>query len=176
MVYNRCMKHDSLTIRDAFKSSKGDNWDIVYREIENFDEIRHLPLKSVGGISIYNEKMVLVFAKKRLSWEMPGGGMEKGESIEEAFKRELKEEANMEALQIFPLGYDTLTNRSTGMNIYQVRVACIAKPFGEFVKDPDGDITEIQLIEPKEYKRFFNWGKRSDVMVEKALRIIQSHK
>ncbi len=168
------MSYNPLTVKDAFKSSKGENWDITYREIESFDEIRHLPIKSVGGFAVYQEKMVLVHAKKRLSWEMPGGGIEKGESIEDAFRRELQEEANMRVIKLSPLGYDTLTNRKTGTNIYQVRVVCTAEPIGEFKGDPDGDITEIQFIDPREYKRFYNWGRRSDVMLEKALRILKS--
>jgi 8-oxo-dGTP pyrophosphatase MutT (NUDIX family) len=168
------MSYNPRTVRDTFKSSKGENWDIVYREIESFDEIRHLQIKSVGGFAIYQNEMVLVYAKKRLSWEMPGGGIEKGESIEEAFKRELEEEANMRVLKLFPLGYDTLTNRKNGTTIHQVRVVCSAEPIGEFKGDPDGDITEIQFIDPREYKRFYNWGRRSDVMLEKALHIMST--
>lgn len=162
-----------ITINDSFRSAKGDQWDIVYREVASFEDVRHLPMKSVGGISLYGDKMVLVYAAKRLSWEMPGGGIKKDESIEKGFERELCEEANMRVLQLWPLGYDTLTNKKNGTIIYQMRVAAEVEPIGDFVADPDGDITKIQLIDPREYTRFFNWGKRSDVMMGKALRLLR---
>ena len=36
--------------------------------------------------------------------------------------------------------------------IRQTRSFCVVEPYGEFVADPDGDITKIELINPKDYK------------------------
>ena len=106
---------------------------------------------------------------------MPGGGLEEGETLEECIIREIKEETNMKVLELYPLGYDTLTNPENNENIYQVRFAAKVEPYGPFVADgalDDQDVTEIKLIDPKDYKKYFDWGERSDAMVEKAKKLI----
>ncbi|HEV7702204.1 MAG TPA: hypothetical protein VGO63_02045 [Candidatus Paceibacterota bacterium] len=35
--------------------------------------------------------------------------------------------------------------------------------------DPDGGITEIKLIDPKDYKKYFDWGSVGDRLMEQAL-------
>ena len=100
---------------------------------------------------------------------MPGGSREEGETFEECIIREIKEETNMKVVELFPLGYDTLTNTENKELIYQLRFAAKVEPYGPFVKDPDGDIIEIKLIDPKEYRKYFDWGERIDLMMKKAL-------
>ena len=53
--------------------------------------------------------------------------------------------------------------------IRQVRMFCIVEPYGDFVSDPDGDVTEIKLIDPKDYKQYFDWGEIGDRIVERAV-------
>jgi len=43
--------------------------------------------------------------------------------------------------------------------VRQTRSFCLVEPYGPFEKDPDDDITEIKLIDPKDYKEYFDWGK-----------------
>ncbi len=57
--------------------------------------------------------------------------------------------------------------------IIQTRSVCIVKPYGPFVKDPDGDITEIKLIDPKDYKQYFDWGEVGDWIMERALVLLK---
>jgi len=82
-------------------------------------------------------------------------------------KRELIEEANIEMLSFKPIGYQKawLPNKSKE---YQLRVFCEVKPLGKFVEDPDGDITEIKFINPKDYKKYFDWGEIGERIMERV--------
>ncbi|MCX6716747.1 MAG: NUDIX domain-containing protein [Candidatus Taylorbacteria bacterium] len=141
---------------------------IIYEELDNFDSIRHLNADAAGALCFYGEKLVLVYAKDRGIWEMPGGGREDGETFEECIVREIKEESNMKVLELFPLGYDTVTDTKTEEKIYQIRFAAKVEPYGPFVSDPAGDITDMKLINPDDYKKDFDWGERGDQMMKKA--------
>lgn len=76
--------------------------------------IEKLPYRSCVGIVLYNSEGN-VFVGERLdnpgAWQMPQGGIDKGETIEEAFFRELQEEAGTDKAKIIkvyekPLRYD----------------------------------------------------------------------
>lgn len=51
----------------------------------------------------------------------------------------------------------------------RVRVACLVEPDGDFTTDPDGDITKIKLIDPADYKKYFDWGVIGDHLMKQAL-------
>lgn len=51
---------------------------------------------------ILKEGKILIAKRKEGKWEFPGGKVEKGESVEECLKRELKEELNIEVDFIKP--------------------------------------------------------------------------
>jgi len=156
----------------------GLTWNVRYEELDNLDPVRNLPKPSEGGaagaLCFHENKLVLVYAAKKDSWSMPGGGLEEGETLEECITREIKEETNMKVLELFPLGYDTFTNPETQKKIYQARFVAKVEPYGPFVidLDPEQDISAIKLIEPLEYKKYFDWGERSDAMMRKALKIV----
>jgi hypothetical protein len=57
----------------------------------------------------------------------------------------------------------------------QVRSFCIVEPYGDFESDPDGDITEIKLIDPQDYKKYFDWKVIGDRIMERAMEIKQNH-
>ena len=66
-----------------------------------FFEINDMNKASIIVIyAIYKGKIVMVKHKKRNTWEIPGGHIEKGETPEEAAKRELYEETGAEDFSI----------------------------------------------------------------------------
>ncbi len=84
-----------MIINSSFISRKtGLIWNIKYEELDSFDSIRNLPIQAVGALCFYNDKLVVVHAPKKDSWEMPGGGREAGETFEECIIREIQEESN----------------------------------------------------------------------------------
>ena len=62
--------------------------------------------------------------------------------------------------------------------VRQTRSFCIVEPYGDFVADGDseGDITSIKLINPKDYKKYFDWGEVGERIISRALEIKASRK
>lgn len=99
----------------------------------------------------------------------PGGGIEKNETVEKAVEREVKEETNMKILHQEVIGYQDIYE--PGKIIRQTRSFCLVEPYGEFVADPDGDITEIKFIDPKDYKKYFDWGEIGERIMQRAIEL-----
>ena len=125
-------------------------------------------IDGVHAICFCGDKIVMVYADKKGTWGPPGGGIEKGETYQEATIREIKEESNMKVLHQEYIGYQDVTD-DVGKTHRQARVFCIVEPYGDFEKDPDNDITQIKVIDPKDYKQYFNWLKIGDRIMENAL-------
>lgn len=51
---------------------------------------------SVYGIIVHDNKILLAYLPRSGKYSLPGGGIDKGESVEVALKRELQEEAGIE--------------------------------------------------------------------------------
>ena len=102
---------------------------------------------------------------------MIGGTIEPGETFEQTLKREIQEESNMEVLNFMPIGYQKVTDTRDNSFVYQLRYACTTRPYGPFVSDPAGSITEIKLIDPKKYRDYFDWGKIGERIISRALEL-----
>ena len=164
-----------MIINSSFISrTTGQKWNLRYEELDSFDSIRALPVKAAGAVCFCGDKLVLVFAKNRNAWELPGGGREEGEIFKKCITREIKEESNMKVLELFPLGLETLTNSITKEVVYHIRFAAKVEPYGPFVADQaaDQDISDMKLFDLNEYKKYFDWGERGDALVKKAKRLV----
>lgn len=142
--------------------------DVIYREADPTADLEGRILQGVHAFCFCGDKFVLVYNTKG-SWTPPGGGIEPGETFEEAVIREVKEETNMKVLQQEFVGYQDVFEPTR--IVRQTRSVCLVLPFGEFVSDPDGDITAIKLINPVDYKQYFDWGVVGDRIMTKALEI-----
>lgn len=49
--------------------------------------------RTVYSVAFKDEKFLMVYHPKRKGWEMPGGSVENGETVEDAAKREFLEES-----------------------------------------------------------------------------------
>lgn len=146
---------------------------LVWRDCDTFDEIKDKDLQQSYGVCFYNQKLVIV--NNNGKWGLTGGHIEKGETPEFALKREVQEEANMRVLKQIPIGYQEVI-KPDGTSDYQLRSFCIVEPIGEFVSDPAGSVIEIKLIDSKDYKSYFNWGKIGDRIMERAMEIYNLNK
>jgi hypothetical protein len=54
---------------------------------------------------------------------------------------------------------------------YQLRYYAKVEPIGPFDPscDPDGDVTELLEVNPSDYKKYFDWGKTGDMIMNRAL-------
>jgi len=76
-------------------------------------KLKNLPLRNGVGILVLNENNK-VFVAKRIDnpknyWQMPQGGIDKGESYLEAAYRELKEETSMQSVSLIKEIEDYIT-------------------------------------------------------------------
>lgn len=124
-------------------------------------------IQGVHAFCFYQDSLVLVYSDKKGNWSPPGGAVEEGEDIQAAISREVREETNMNVLKQALIGCQDISEPN-GI-VSQVRSVCIVTPYGPFVSDPDGDITKIQLIDPADYKKYFDWGIVGDHIMQRAL-------
>ncbi len=142
----------------------------LYEEVDDFSHLPQEKIKSICSYLYFNGKFVIV--KNEGSWQPVAGHVEPGESIVEALIREVKEESNMKVLEYFPLGY----LYSYGEDYYQARYLAIVEPYGDFVSDPDGDVTEIKFIDPNDTEKYIDWKDTANLMTKKSLSIIEKLK
>jgi 8-oxo-dGTP diphosphatase len=156
-----------MKIDSTLTNRSGQTLNVTYYDI---DEEKELDGKKVRGVHAYcfcGDKLVIVYAESKGYWTPPGGGVEPNESISEAVAREVLEETNMRVIKQELIGYQDIFEPDK-VNI-QTRHVCIVEPVGEFESDPDGDVTEIKLINPKDLKQYFGWGVIGDRLLERAL-------
>ncbi len=145
-----------------------------YQNADSFDHLEQDSLSQCYAVAFHNGKMVLVNDVDRPNdFSLIGGGVEKGEHPDDTLKRELKEEGNYKVLEYKPIGYQAVVDISGKEKThYQLRYFAIVEPYGPFIADPDGDVTEVLEIDPKDYKKYFDWGETGDVIVKKAIKFL----
>lgn len=144
---------------------RGKKYSLVWNDCDSFENLPKDKLQQSYGVCFYEDKLVLT--KGSGGWNLVGGHIEKGETPEETLIREVQEETNMKVIKQIPIGYQEVTNPDGSTN-FQLRSFCIVKPIGRFEKDPAGSVTEIKLIDPKDYKKYFDWGKIGERIMERA--------
>ncbi|MFH1454857.1 MAG: NUDIX hydrolase [bacterium] len=140
-----------------------------YHECDSFGHLLSKKVTQAYGVCFVGDKIVIVYSSKNNHWILPGGSIEKGETFEECLKREIKEESNMRVISFMPIGYQEV--RIEGRILNQLRYFCIVEPYGDFISDPDGSITKIKLIDPRDYKQYFDWGEIGDKIMERAIEL-----
>lgn len=158
-----------MEIKSTLKNRSGQVLDVIYRDIDSELDFKDKKISGVHAYCFYKDKLVIVYADSKGYWTPPGGGVGEGEDPRDAVRRELKEETNMQVLRQRFIGYQEITE-SEGV-VSQTRSVCIVEPHGDFISDPDGDITEVKLIDPSEYKKYFDWGVIGDRLIQRALEV-----
>lgn len=105
-------------------------------------------------VVIFNEKNEILIVKEsgRDWWDIPGGGMDHGESIKEALARELREEVSLTG----DFTYTTILAEDprylSSHNLYQVRLTFLIEDYNGdgFVPGDEGD--EVMFIDPATLK------------------------
>lgn len=156
-----------MEITSSLINHEGKELKVVYRDIDSIQELEDRSVKGVHAYCFSKDMLIVVYAAAKEYWAPPGGGVEKGETPEQAIIREVLEETNMKVLKHAFLGYQDIYE--SGGVVTQTRSVCLVEPYGDFISDPDGDITEMQLINPREYKTYFNWGVIGERLMERAL-------
>ncbi len=158
-----------IHIQSQFTDGQGRVAKVAYEDADSFDHLLSQKVTQCYGVCFLNDKMVVVYSGKGNHRILPGGSIEKGETFEECLKREIQEESNMKVISFAPIGYQEVHFEGDVFN--QLRYVCIVEPYGEFIFDPDGSITEIKLIDPKDYKQYFDWGEIGERIIQRAIEL-----
>lgn len=156
-----------MKIDSTLTNRSGQTLDVTYYDIDDEKELGDKKVRGVHAYCFCGDKLVIVYAEDKGYWTPPGGGVEPGESITEAVAREVLEETNMRVIKQELIGYQDIFE-SDKINT-QTRHICLVESIGEFESDPDGDVTEIKLVDPKDLKQYFDWGVVGDRLLERAL-------
>src|SRR3989344_3073462 len=116
-----------MEIKSTLTNRSGQKLDIIYHEGDPLDGLNGKILQGVHAFCFYGDKLVLVHHAKS-GWMPPGGGIEPGESYEDAVMREVREETNMKVLRQELIGYQDISE--TDRIIRQTRSFCVVGPYG----------------------------------------------
>lgn len=157
-----------MQIKSTLTNSSGQVLNVIYNDINSELDLHDKKIQGVHAYCFCGDKLVVVYNQKGY-WTPPGGGVEEGENVRTAVRREVKEETNMNVLKQRFIGCQDITEPKGVVS--QTRSICIVEPIGPFVSDPDGDVTKIELIDPKDYKKYFDWGEIGDHIMQRALEL-----
>lgn len=143
---------------------------LEYSDLDNFVFLPLELCKQIYGVCFVSDKIIIAKNGKKNTWGLPGRTIEEGETIDQAFKREILEETNSEITTSLPIGYQKVIKPDNSY-IYQLRSCCLVKRMGGFINDPGGSISEIKIIDPKDYKKYFDWREIGDRIMERALEL-----
>lgn len=127
--------------------------DVAWYDVRLKDEIPELPWQQVCMVGNLGGRVPVVMYDNAKDC-LPGGGVELGESLEEAMTRETKEELNMSVVAWEPLGYQVCTRRDTGEVSWQFRAYAQLEVVGEFTNDLGGGVIGYRLIELDELNSY----------------------
>ncbi len=160
-----------IDITEEFLGISGVKYIVEYSDCDDFSVLPYEECRQVYGVCFSGDDIVIGYNGKKDTWGLIGGTIEKGESFEEAFAREIQEESNMEVLVKVPVGYQKMIDTRDGSFVYQLRYMATVRPFGPFVSDPAESVIEIKLVDPLAHREYFNWGKIGDRIIERALEL-----
>ncbi|MDO8569686.1 MAG: NUDIX hydrolase [bacterium] len=159
-----------MQLQSTLTNHSGQILKVIYSESDPLINLEGKVLQGVHAFCFYNEQLVIVYTESKKYWTPPGGGIEPEETYEQAVIREVKEETNMKVLHQELIGYQDIYEPDK--IIRQTRSFCLVEPYGDFVSDPDGDITEVKLINPKDYKKYFDWGIIGDRIMKQVVLLL----
>ena len=105
-----------------------------------------------AGIVILDEQERILLQKRTDTgeWDIPGGAMELGESVEETARREIREETGleigeMELLDVFS-GREMFHEYPNGDQVYIVAIKYLSRDFHGELKDGSEEGTELRFF------------------------------
>ena len=114
--------------------------------------VEHLFRVSVKAV-IFNEvgQVLIVKESGRDWWDIPGGGMDNGETVKEALARELREEVSLKSDFEYEAILAEDPRHIIAAGVHQMRITFLVKPKAiDFAPGDDGD--EVMFINPDAFK------------------------
>lgn len=141
---------------------------VDWYEVTKKQNIPDLDWQQVYAIGSIDGQVPLVTNKgAEKPYNLPGGKVEPGETIEQTLKRELIEECNMRVMSWQPLGYQILTEPD-GRKVAQFRVYAEFEKIAEFVSDPAGSVVKNTLVGIDQVNQLIDYGDVGEEMIKLA--------
>lgn len=139
----------------------------------NFESLKRL--RHAHGFVFDKGRICMIKINEKKGWELPGGGIEKGETLEQAFIRELEEEADLEIKNIIRLGYLKITPKTNPSEFfYQARFAAEVREIKKQTIDPaEGIIPERIFVKPTDFGNYTAWRDMGVFQMKKALEALK---
>lgn len=140
------------------------DWFTVTRK----EDIPDIAWKQVYAIANLHGKVVLVTSvTSEKPYNLPGGTVEAGETLERCLERELIEECNMRLVSWEPLGYQ-VCYMPDGQVVPQFRVYAVVEKIGEFVSDPGGGVVSNTLVTIDQLEPTIQYGETGRILTQLA--------
>lgn len=157
-------------LKDSFVYD-GETYQVDWFDVSPEQPVPDLQWRQVYAIGNLDGKVPLVcYERAEKPYNLPGGTVEPGESVEQALYRELEEEINMRPTAWHPIGYQVVTEPD-GKQVMQLRVYAELQKLGEFVNDPGGSVIGNKLIDVHELNTYIDYG----AVGERMLEIVRPH-
>lgn len=133
---------------------------------------RRLPNKKwhqVHIIANHGGKVVFSYFEKLGLFNLPGGHVEQGETVDMALRRELAEETGGVVIDWEPIGYQKRAD-SNGNAVYQLRVYADVSGVQEASVDYDGTLVPTKLVDFDDMLKVWGWENPIGRRVEDLIR------
>lgn len=136
------------------------------------------PVTQVYAV-VFNDKGDILVARESSEgkWQLPGGKPEKGETLEETIHRELIEEVDVKAGNIYALGAQKNEvprnpNNKEGDLFYQLRFVVELEELLPQTPDPDrGNTWERMFVPADKITEYIKWGATGDAMFADSIKL-----
>jgi len=145
------------------------NFDLEWLEGDESLLKFHKPVKQAYGVCLNKKRFVAIVSNDDgRTWTLPGGTVEKGETLETTLRREVIEEADLNINDIKLIG---LLKVDDGNNIlYQARFVCkIANVLPQTEDPAKGKILKRKFVSLKTLNKYLNWGEIGNDIVRLVL-------
>jgi 8-oxo-dGTP pyrophosphatase MutT (NUDIX family) len=118
-----------------------------------------IPVSKAGGGLVYNKNGDILFIYRNGKWDLPKGGTEKGETIEETSMREVEEETGVKNLVIGEKLQKTyhIFKRN---GVYKLKITQWFEMHTDYTETPIGQLEEgiekVAWLNPEEVKEALN--------------------
>lgn len=164
---------NKFPLTKIYKGYSNTDYLFEYFEANSFGHLPQDAIKQSYAIAFHGDKFIVVNnISKPGSYTPVGGSVEPGENPNDTLIREVQEESNMKVLDYKLLGYQKVTDMS-GIEkpYYQLRYVAKVEPYGPFVSDPAGKVTEIIYCDENDYKKYFDWFEIGDEIIRRAVEL-----
>lgn len=141
---------------------------IEFIPIKDKSSIPNLPWGGIYAIGNLDNKVPIVKYPNNIEYPfgLPGGHIEKGETIEQTLFREIKEELNMSVADWLPIGYERVSLKDKpGDYKYALYVYAPLSKDGEWTPDVGGDVIGYDLMDIQDIAPVLRKGQRMDYMI-----------